>query len=139
MEVSMSWLNKENKFLLLKVFLFTECVFLLFWWPLSHWFYPVFYHTLLGFQIGSYQDSMVKVIGSCGFVLVLLLLFSALNPVRNKDMLLVLIIFSFLIAFTYIFLIISKVFPIFEIVNVGLSLATAVIIILLFPHENKKT
>lgn len=106
-----------------------------FWWPLSHWIYPDFYHQLLGFSAGSYQDSMVKVIGTCGIFPVVLCFLTAKNPIRNKDAVIVLILSGFFIAFTFLYLIISGYFPNKELINVGLSLFSAVFLGLVYPWK----
>ena len=118
---------------IVRIFLGGTGLFLLFWWPLSHWFYPDTYHQLLGFEAGSYQDNMVKVIGTTGLVPVLLLFFSAADPVRNRHMVMILIAFSALMAMTYVYLITSGQFPVLEFTNVGLSVFTALFLTLLYP------
>ena len=110
-------------------------IFLLFWWPLSHWFYPDWYHRLLGFHPDSYQYNLVKIIGTLGVVPVLLIFFSAAAPVRNKHMVIVLIIFSLLIAVTYLLLIASGQLPGLEIVNVALSAFSALFLAVLYPWQ----
>jgi len=133
MEDVMLHMTNEIRLKIVKAFLWITGIFLLFWWPLSHWFYPDAYHRLLGFQAGSYPDSMVKIIGTCGFIPVLLMLFSAKNPGRNKDAIITIIIFAFLISLTYIYLIASGSFPVLEFVNVGFSLFSAFLLIFLYP------
>jgi hypothetical protein len=116
-------------------FLWAMGIFLLFWWPLSHWFYPDWYHRLLGFEPGSYQDNLVKIIGTLGVVPVLLIFFSAAEPGRNKHMIFVLIGFSLAMAATYLHLIASGQLPGLEIVNVTLSLFSALILTVLYPWK----
>lgn len=120
---------------LTKWFLWVMGIFLLFWWPLSHWFYPDWYHRLLGFQPNTYQNNMVKIIGTLGLLPVLLLFFSAAAPVRNKHMIIVLIAFSLSLAATYLFLIASGQFPALEMVNVGLSLFSALMLSAIYPWK----
>lgn len=69
MAVSLAWRVR-----VLKGFLGIIGVLLLFWWPLSHWFFSDWYHGLLGFAAGSYPEGMVKMIGTCGVFPVLLAL-----------------------------------------------------------------
>lgn len=126
--------TNDRRFRLLRSLLGVLSIFVLFWWPLSHWLYPDFYHQLLGFQPGSYQPAMVKVIGTCGLFPVLLSAFAALNPEQNKACLIILILFCIAIAATYCHLILENHFPSREFVNVGLSFTTAVLLILLFPR-----
>lgn len=123
--------------LLLKIFLYLAGTALLFWWPLSHWFYSEWYHTLLGFKAGSYPDGMVKVIGAAGVMPVLLAFFSARDPVRNRGMIIILITFSIIMAGTYVYLILSNRFPPAEWLNVAICLVTALVLIILFPSKHE--
>jgi hypothetical protein len=118
---------------ILQAYLWFMGIFLLFWWPLSHWFYPDWYHQLLGFE--SYDEAMVKIIGTAGIVPVLSLFFAARNPTKNRDMITVLIVFSFLMAGTYVFLIQTQSFPVREYLNVALSIVSGIILMLLFPRK----
>lgn len=106
-------------------------VFTLFWWPLSHWFYPDWYHGLLGFE--SYDDSLVKIIGTIGFFPVLGMFFAAADPIRNRDIVITTVVFSVLMAGTYVFLIWTRGFPILELVNVALLAGNVVFIAFLYP------
>lgn len=130
--------NETVKLKMIKIFLWINGVFLLFWWPLSHWFYSDFYHTLLGFKLGSYQDSLVKVIGACGMIPVLLLYFSAKNPIKNRDSIITLIIFLILLAGTFLYLILKGDFPVKEYLNVGLLTFSALFLILVYPWNIKQ-
>ena len=130
-------MSNETRIKTMRVFLSFNGIFLLFWWPLSHWFYPDFYHNLLGFTIGSYPDDLVKIIGTCGFIPVFLLFFSAINPLKNRDSIITLIIFAVLISMTYTYLIEKKGFPSLEFINVGFSLFSAVFLILFYPWKRK--
>jgi hypothetical protein len=89
----------------------------------------------LGFSTGSYQDSMVKVIGTCGILPVLLCFLSAKKPIINRDGIIILIIFGFLIAFTFLYLIVNGYFPHKELINVSLSLFSAFFLILVYPWK----
>ena len=130
--------NNLLKLKIIKAFLWITGIILFFWWPLSHWFYPDFYHRLLGFETGTYQDSMVKVIGTTGIVPVLLIIFSALDPIKNKFMIITLIVFSFLMIFTYLFLILTGQFPELEYINAGLLLFFATFLIFFYPWKYVK-
>lgn len=133
----MRTMSNEKRIKALKIFLCINGVILLFWWPLSHWFYPDVYHNLLGFKIGSYPDNLVKIIGTCGFIPVLLFFFSAIDPLKNRDSIITLIIFAVLISLTYVYLIIRKGFPVLEYINVGLSVSVALFLILFYPWKQK--
>ena len=131
-------LSRETKLKIIRIFLMINGIFLLFWWPLSHWFYPDWYHKLLGFQLGSYPDSMVKIIGTCGIVPVLLLFFSAGNPEKNRDSIITLIIFAILISLTYIFLIAKGAFPVLEGINAGFSMFSALFLLAFYPWRTRR-
>lgn len=126
-------INDDIKLKVIKIYLWIAGIFLFFWWPLSHWFYPDLYHTLLGFTKGGYQDNLVKIIGTTGIIPVLMAILSAINPIKNKDMIIILIIFSFLLAVTYIFLIITNQFPKLEIINVMISLFSTIFLSVFYP------
>lgn len=119
------------------IYLWLNAGFVLLWWPLSHWLYSDYYHRLLGFAAGSYQPSMVKVIGTCGMFPVLLLVAVAKNPVKNRDMIKVLIVLSILIAATFLYLIKSGYFPSKEYFNVILSSLNALLLFLFYPWKSK--
>ena len=117
----------------LRIFLIISGVFTFFWWPMSHWFYPDWYHKLLGFT--SYDAALVKIIGTIGIFPVLCTLFAARDIRRNQDMILILIIFCVLMAATYVFLIITMNFPVLEIINVAILLISALTLGILFPRS----
>jgi len=104
----MRW-SVSSRLRFLRGYLFLMGGLLLFWWPMSHWLYPDWYHTLLGFSPGTYSIGMVRVIGTCGVVPVILAV--ARDPLRNQDALIALTGFSILMAFTYIHLIRAGLFP----------------------------
>lgn len=108
---------------------------LFFWWPLSHLFYSDWYHTLLGFEPGSYQPSMVLVIGSCGFLPVMNLIVIAFKPDESHLLIYVMIIFALIMAFMYIYLIAIGLFPVLEWFNVGLSLTLALFLLIVKPQK----
>lgn len=120
-----------NKIRILQLFLGVMGLFLLFWWPLSHWFYADWYHTLLGFS--SYDPSLVRIIGTSGFMPVMLIFLTATNPVRYQGNLAILILFSLLFAGTYIYLIVGGLFPVQELMNVALCGVSAIVLLVLWP------
>ncbi len=129
----MALATENRRFRCLKLFLGTIGVSLFFWWPLSHWLYPDLYHRLLGFAPGSWSPGLVRVIGTCGMVPVLLALAAARHPRRNKDAVIVLIVFCVLMALTYLHLIAGGFFPRREYVNVALCLGAGLALGLLYP------
>jgi hypothetical protein len=118
---------------ILQLFLGVMGLFLLFWWPLSHWFYADWYHDLLGFA--GYDPGMVRIIGTSGIVPVLLLFVTATDPVRYRGNLAILVLFSFLLAGTYLYLILSGQFPLREVANVVLCMVSAGVLMILWPRE----
>ena len=106
-------------------------LFTLGWWPLSHWFYPDWYHRMLGFS--GYDYALVKIIGTTGVLPVLGMFFVARDPLRNRDFVVALLAFSFLLAGTYVFLIEGHGFPPLEYMNVALLLVNAMTIAALYP------
>jgi len=75
---------------LLRLYLSFLATFTLFWWPLSHWFYPHWYHHLLGFT--HYDPALVKIIGTLGAMPVAGMFLVARSPLRNRDMLVALLL-----------------------------------------------
>lgn len=120
------------KIRVLRAYLLVLGVFTLFWWPLCHWFFSDWYHSLLGF--GSFNRDISAIIGTIGMVPVLLIFFAAKNPVRNRDSLLVLILFALLMAGTYVYLIVFRDFPVLEYFNAGILVFNAAVLIVLFPE-----
>ncbi len=119
---------------ILRLYLLFLALFTLFWWPLSHWFYPDWYHTLLGFK--SYDYSLVKIIGTIGVVPVLGMFFAAKDPIRNRDFVISLLVFFPMLAMTYIYLINTHGFPAREYINVGLLVANTGALWLLYPWKD---
>jgi hypothetical protein len=123
-----------NKIRILQLFLGVIGMFLLFWWPLSHWFYADWYHTLLGFS--SYDPALVRIIGTSGVVPVLMILVTATDPVRYRGNLAILLLFSVLLAGTYVYLIVNGQFPVQEMLNVVFCGVTALILLFLWPRND---
>lgn len=107
--------------------------FTLFWWPLSHWLYPDWYHHLLGFP--HYDYSLVKIIGTLGVMPVMGMFLVARDPLRNRDMLIVLLVLFLLLAATDIFLIRTHGFPRREWFNVLLLVGNSLILTGLYPWK----
>lgn len=122
-----------NRIFVLKVYLWLLGAFTLVWWPLSHWFYPDWYHQLMGFQ--QYDYSLVKIIGTIGFIPVLGPFFTAANPTRNRDFVITLLVFFVLLAGTDVYLINTRGFPVREYINVALLLVNTVVLGAIYPWE----
>lgn len=119
---------------ILRIYLWLLGTFTLFWWPLSHWFYPDWYHRLLGFS--SFDPSLVTIIGTTGLLVVLNIFFAAFDPIRNRAMIIILIVFSLAMAATYFFLILTRAFPVREYANVALLIANTIVLIVLYPRPS---
>lgn len=118
---------------ILKAYLWIFGVLAFLWWPLSHWAYPGWYHTLLGFE--SYEPAYAKVIGTLSVLPVLGMFFTAANPLRNRDSVIVLLAASGLMIATYIHLISTGEFPAEEYFNVVLLAINAIILSVLYPWK----
>jgi hypothetical protein len=121
-----------GKLRILKTYLWILGIFVLFWWPLSHWFYPKWYHRLMGFE--DFDASLVTIIGTTGLLVVMNIIVAAMDPVRNRSILAVLITFSIAMAGTYLFLIHARGFPTREYFNIALLIANTVILTALYPR-----
>ncbi|WP_166963894.1 hypothetical protein [Yeosuana marina] len=108
-------------------------VFIFFYWVISHWFFSKWYHKLLGFKEGSYQESFVKIIGTNGILPSLVLFIIALNPETNKELAVIYLLFLLAMALTYLFLIFKYNFPEREYWNVALITINILIISFYFP------
>lgn len=120
---------------ILKAYLYLAGLVVLFWWPLSHWFYSDWYHSLLGFE--SWDQDFSRIIGTCGLCVTAITFLAARNPARNRDMILVLIGFALAMAATYAYLILFSDFPGREWGNVGFCLVNACILFILRPERWK--
>ena len=106
----------------------------LFWWPLSHWLYPDWYHNFLGFDVlttGEY--AMAKTIGTLAFLPVLGMVLIARHPERNRDFFVGVLILSLLMVGTYVYLIATGDFPSGEWLNVGLISMNVAVSCWLYP------
>lgn len=121
------------KHTILRFYLLIMGIVLLFWWPLSHFFYSDWYHSLLGFPPGSYDPVFVQIIGACGFMPVLLALFSARDPEKNKGMIIILIFFSLFMGAQYLAFINSAYMPVGEYINVAICFVNTLVLTLLYP------
>jgi hypothetical protein len=113
-------------------------VFLLFWWPLSHWFYYRWYNDLLGFVFASTNDGLVKMIGTCGLMPTLALAALALRPKDNGPLVAALSVFSFLLALTFAFLVARGDFPKGELINVALTGGLSVLLPVAYRWAQKQ-
>ena len=91
------------------------------------------YHNLLGFE--SYDLAFVRVIGTLSSFSVLGLFFVARDPIRNRDLLISLLIMSGLMMGTYLYLIQTGQFPVGEYLNIFLLLANGLLASILYPWK----
>ena len=109
-------------------------VFIALWWPLSHWFYADWYHSLLGFA--GYDDGLVKVIGTMGIFPLALLAMTAKNPAASRPYLTIFMIWSVGMIGTYLYLIGTGAFPDHEYLNVGLLVGNFAVMAGLMPSAS---
>ena len=122
-----------NRLAFLKAYLWAFGMLAFLWWPVSHWVYPGWYHTFLGFE--SFEPAYVKVIGTLAVMPVVGILFAAVNPLRNRDLLIALIVLSILMMGTYAHLIVTQQFPAGEYLNVAVLGANTLALGLLYPWK----
>ena len=122
-----------NKLSIFKIYFTVVGIFLFFWWPASHWFYPDAYHSLLGFE--SYDLPMVRVIGTLSLFSVIGIYFVVRDPLRNRDFFITLMVMSILMSATFLFLIWNGSFPAGEYIDVGLLAGNGIISALLYPWQ----
>lgn len=135
--MSLFTLQPHPRFPLFRLYLFVLGTFTLFWWPLSHWFYPDWYHGLMGFS--HYDFSLAKIIGTTGIIPVSLIMFIALRPQQNRDMVVCLLLFFPLLAVTYLYLIHYYEFPDREYINITLLAVNEVLLGLLYPWRESSS
>jgi hypothetical protein len=122
-----------NRLAIVRLYLLGLGAFTLFWWPLSHWFYPDWCHRLLGLE--GYDYALVKVIGTIGIVPVLGMFSAAAEPLRNRDFIIVLLVLCVLMALTCVYLIRGNGFPKREYLNAALSADNGILLAVLYPWK----
>ena len=120
----------------LQVYLRALGLFILFYWVGGHWLYPDWYHNLMGFQ--EYDLAMAQVIGTLTVLPMLGAFFSAVNPLRNRDFIVALMVQSVLMALTYVYLVGRGDFPSREYWNVAILLLNVVVLGCLYPWRNEE-
>lgn len=115
----------------------TLALFLLFWWPLSHWFYPDWYHQLLGFE--RYDAAFVKLIGTMGVLPIVGLIWTAFRPEEGRAFGAAFILWLVCLGATYLYLIATQGFPKGELVNVGLIAGNLVVWYFLFSETGQSS
>ncbi|PLX36669.1 MAG: hypothetical protein C0606_12640 [Hyphomicrobiales bacterium] len=125
-----------SKLAILRLYAAGLGLFTLFWWPLSHWFFPDWYHDLMGFE--SYDLAFVRLIGTMGLLPVGCLFWLAYRPREAYGFLVVFVVWSLLLAATFAFLILFSGFPQAEFGNVALLVMNAAILGFLAPSVPRK-
>jgi len=115
----------------LRLFAAALGLFTLFWWPASHWFYPDWYHDLMGFE--SYDLGFVRLIGTMGLLPVTGLFWTAWRPRESRGFLIAFAVWAAGLAATYVFLILNGDFPPAEYANAGLLMIVVVVVLALLP------
>ncbi len=83
-----------TKLAVLRVFAAAQAAIVLFWWLLSHWIYSEWYHGVMGFAPGSYNEDFVKIIGTMAIFPLAGLVHTALNPAAARPFLIGYAIFN---------------------------------------------
>lgn len=125
-----------SKIIITKIFMISLSFLTFLWWPLSHWFYSDWYHRLLGFE--KWDESMVKMIGTCGLLPVFILLITGLNPVRYRRNAISIVIFMCTLGFTFLYLISRNLFPVGEYLNVFICFFSGLITLIIYPWTCKE-
>ncbi|MCP4539576.1 MAG: hypothetical protein GY832_20770 [Chloroflexi bacterium] len=122
---------------ILKAYLWAFGILAFLWWPMGHWVYPDWYHGVLGFE--SYELAYVRVIGTLSVLPVMGILFTAANPLRNRDFIISLLVLSILMIGTYLLLIHTQQFPVEEYFNIILLTINTIVLSLLYPWKQKES
>lgn len=100
----------------------------------GHLFFPDLYYVKIMGHAG-FQDSMVKMSGIYGILTAALGFFVFLRPLKNRDIVISLIIIGFGISGTVLYCIAALDFPVRQLVNVFLPLIMGVILIIIYPWK----
>ena len=104
---------------------------------IAHWFFPDFYFLKL-MEHSQYQDSMVKLIGIYGIFLSLLAFFVIKSPLKNRDIVISIIVLGFSMGASFIFFILFKDFPNSQYINVILLFILSIMLLAVYPWEAAK-
>jgi hypothetical protein len=97
-------------------------------WPMSHWLYYGLYAKFLGVPQGAYQDSLIKMIGSCGVLLSLCLLVVSKEPTTSYLLVKMISVFMILLSVTFMYLVFFSDFSRVELLNAGFFIIIAVML-----------
>lgn len=97
-------------------------------WTLTHWFFYDYYSIFLGVPPGTYQDSLIKMIGTCGILLSMCFFVIAREPDKSVLLIKMVSLFLVLLAGTFIYLVFYSDFSKAEILNAVAFLALAIIL-----------
>ncbi len=101
-------------------------VIFLFAWTLTHWFFYDHYARFLGVPEGTYQDSLIKMIGTCGVLLSMCFFVIAREPEKSRLLIKMVSAFLVLLAGTFLYLVLYSDFSKAEILNAVAFVAIAV-------------
>lgn len=108
-------------------------------WPMSHWFYYDLYTRFLGAAAGTYQDSLIKMIGTCGVLLSMCLFVIAKEPENSRLLMKMTSFFLMLLAATFVYLIEYKDFTRMEYLNASFFVVAAVLLPASYTWAYKKS
>ncbi|MCK9170618.1 MAG: hypothetical protein M0P01_09410 [Treponema sp.] len=130
--------EKQKRVKLFSIVWFTVAGLFLISWPLSHWFYYGLYTRFLGVSAGTYQDSLIKMIGTCGVLLSMCLAVIAKEPENSRLLMKMTSTFLVLLAATFVYLIEYKDFTRMEFLNAVFFVVIAVLLPVSYKWLDRK-
>ena len=101
--------------------------------------YSDVYHRFPDFPMGSFKESMVAVIAVCGVLPVMNLTAGAINPVKYRMIIGIMMVFGFLLSCMHANLICLGKFPVRELINVVLCLWVMAVYAIIAPWKAPMT
>jgi hypothetical protein len=120
--------EKQRRVKLFSIVWFTAAGLFFISWPMSHWFYYDLYTRFLGASAGTYQDSLIKMTGTCGVLLSMCLFVIAKEPENSRLLMKMTSVFLVLLAATFVYLIEYKDFMRMEFLNAAFFIVIAVLL-----------
>lgn len=118
---------EKRKKLFFRIWNTVGVIFLLAW-TLTHWFFYDYYSLFLGVPPGTYQDSLIKMIGTCGVLLSMCFFVIAREPEKSELLIKMVSTFLVLLAGTFIYLVLYSDFSRAEVLNAVAFVAIAVLL-----------
>lgn len=128
-----------NRVKALRLFALLQAVIVAFWWLLSHWLYSDWYHGVMGFAPGSYDDDFVKIIGVMALMPLVGLIEAARRPDTAAPFLRAYITWCFGMAATYAYTINFGDVPEREYLNAALLVVSGLALLYLFPRRERES